>query len=56
MCMNPSKFSFGVRAGKFLGFMITRRRIKVNPCEFHFIIKRSFLEVVITTRKLIPYF
>ncbi|RDX92672.1 Retrovirus-related Pol polyprotein from transposon 17.6, partial [Mucuna pruriens] len=29
--LNPNKCSFGVRAGKFLGFMLTERGIKANP-------------------------
>ncbi|GAU47368.1 hypothetical protein TSUD_403710 [Trifolium subterraneum] len=29
--LNPEKCSFGVQAGKFLGFMLTRRGIEVNP-------------------------
>ena len=29
--LNASKCSFGVRSGKFLGYMITHRGIKVNP-------------------------
>jgi len=29
--LNPGKCSFGVQTGKFLGFMLTRRRIDVNP-------------------------
>jgi len=28
---NPVKCTFGVQAGKFLGFLLTRRGIKVNP-------------------------
>lgn len=31
MRLNPSKCTFGVPAGKFLGFMITRRGIEANP-------------------------
>ena len=30
MKLNPSKCAFGVSAGKFLGFMVTQREIKVN--------------------------
>lgn len=35
MCLNPEKCTFGVRVGKFLGFYLTRRRMKVNQdkCE-----------------------
>ncbi|RDX93464.1 Retrovirus-related Pol polyprotein from transposon 17.6, partial [Mucuna pruriens] len=29
--LNPNKCSFGVRAGKFLGFMLTKRGIEANP-------------------------
>ena len=31
LCLNASKCSFGVSSGKFLGYMITHRRIKGNP-------------------------
>ena len=30
-CFNASKCSFGVGSGKFLGYMVTHRRIEVNP-------------------------
>ena len=29
--LNASKCSFGVGSGKFLGYMVTHREIKVNP-------------------------
>ena len=29
--LNASKCSFGVGSGKFLGYMVTHRRIEVNP-------------------------
>ena len=29
--LNASKYSFGVRSGKFLGYMVTHRKIEVNP-------------------------
>jgi len=31
MRLNPEKCVFGVEGGKFLGFMLTHRRIKANP-------------------------
>ncbi|GKV35101.1 hypothetical protein SLEP1_g43414 [Rubroshorea leprosula] len=31
MKLNPTKCTFGVKAGKFLGFMLTSRGIEVNP-------------------------
>jgi len=31
MQLNPKKYAFGVRSGKFLGFMIRSRGIEANP-------------------------
>ena len=31
MKMNPSKCTFGVSSGKFLGFMVSQRGIEANP-------------------------
>ena len=31
LCLNASKYSFGVGSGKFLGYMVTHRGIEVNP-------------------------
>ena len=31
MKLNPTKCSFGVASGKFLGFMVTQRGIETNP-------------------------
>ena len=31
MKLNPNKCAFGVTAGKFLGFMVSQRGLKVNP-------------------------
>ena len=31
MRLNPTKCSFGVQSGKFLGFMLTNRGIEANP-------------------------
>ena len=31
MKLNPAKCSFGVAAGKFLGYMVTQRGIEANP-------------------------
>ena len=31
LCLNASKYSFGVDSGKFLGYMVTHRGIEVNP-------------------------
>ncbi|XP_073120218.1 uncharacterized protein [Henckelia pumila] len=39
--LNPSKCTFGVRSGKFLGYMVTRRGIKANPEKVQAIIFMS---------------
>ena len=31
MKLNPSKCTFGVSSGKFLGFIVSQRGIKANP-------------------------
>ena len=31
LCLNASKYSFGVSLGKFLGYIVTHRGIEVNP-------------------------
>ena len=31
MKLNPNKCAFGVSSGKFLGFMVSHRRIEANP-------------------------
>ena len=31
LCLNASKCLFGVRSGKFLGYMVTHRGIEVDP-------------------------
>lgn len=36
--LNPSKCTFGVRSGKFLGFMVTEKGIKVNPSKVQAVI------------------
>ena len=33
MKLNPLKCAFGVNSGKFLGFMVTQRRIEANPIQ-----------------------
>ena len=31
MKLNPAKCAFGVKGGKFLGYMVTERGIEANP-------------------------
>lgn len=38
MSLNPAKCSFGVHAGKFLDFILTRRGIEANPNKFQTLI------------------
>ena len=35
MRLNPAKCAFGVRSGKFLGFMVSQRGIETNPKKIH---------------------
>lgn len=35
MKLNPAKCTFGVSAGKFLGFMVSQRGIGANPKKIH---------------------
>ena len=39
MKLNPSKCAFGVSAGRFLGFMVTRRGIEANPAQLKAILE-----------------
>ena len=39
MKLNPSKYAFGVSAGRFLGYMVTRRRIESNPAQLKAILE-----------------
>ena len=39
MKLNPSKCAFGVSAGKFLGFMVSQRRIEISPNQVKAVIE-----------------
>ena len=39
MKLNPSKCTFGVSAGKFLGFMVSQRGIEVSPDQVKAVIE-----------------
>ena len=39
MKLNPSKCTFGVSAGRFLGFMVTQRGIEANPTQLKAILE-----------------
>ncbi|KAL0313362.1 UNVERIFIED_CONTAM: hypothetical protein Sradi_5735500 [Sesamum radiatum] len=41
MKLNPAKCTFGVHGGKFLGFMISQRGIKVNPEKIKAILQNA---------------
>ncbi|KAI3746327.1 hypothetical protein L6452_08755 [Arctium lappa] len=57
-CMKliPTKCSFGVSAGKFLGYMVTRRGIEANPDQIKAIVeiksRRNFKEVQCLTGRV----
>ena len=44
--LNASKCSFGVRSGKFLGYMITHQGIEVNPNQIKVITVYNYLEIL----------
>ena len=52
MRLNPSKCSFGVSAGKFLGFMITQRGIEANPEKIRAIMEMKSPSTVREVQKL----
>ena len=33
LCLNPNKCTFGVRSGKLLGFIVSKRGIEVDPAK-----------------------
>ena len=37
LCLNATKCSFGVDSGKFLGYMVTHREIKIDPNQIRVI-------------------
>ena len=39
--LNPYKFTFGVRSGKLLGFVVSGKGIKVDPAKFKVIQEMS---------------
>ena len=41
MKLNPLKYTFRVKSGKFLGFMVNQRRIKVNPKKINTLLEMS---------------
>ena len=41
MNLNPSKYAFGVMAGKLLGFMVFQKGIEVNPDKIQAIMEMA---------------
>ena len=41
MKLNPSKYTFGITAGKLLGFMVSQKGIEVNPNKIQVIIEMA---------------
>ena len=52
MKLNPSKCVFGVPSSKFLGFMVSQRRIKANPEKVQAIINMVSPRTVKEVQKL----
>ena len=44
MMLNPSKCTFAIRAGKFLGFMVSQRGIEANLEKIQAILDMGSLE------------
>ena len=53
MKLNPSKCAFGVSSGKFLGFMVSQRRIEANPENVQAILNMTSPKTVKEVQKLI---
>ncbi|KAL0293069.1 UNVERIFIED_CONTAM: hypothetical protein Sradi_6958500 [Sesamum radiatum] len=53
MKLNPSKCTFGVRGGKFLGFMVSQRGIEANPEKIEAIIKMQPSSTTKEVQKLV---
>lgn len=55
--LNPAKCAFGVRSGKFLGFMVSQRGIEVNPEKIAALESmpspKNIIEVQRLTRRLV---
>ena len=52
MILNPEKCTLGVEAGKFLGFIVSRKGIEVNPKKIQAILKMSSSKSVKDIQKL----
>ena len=56
MKLNSSKCAFGVSLGKFLGFMVSQRRIEENPDKIQAILSmeppKNVKEMQILTRRV----
>jgi len=52
MKLNPSKYTFRVTSGKFLGFMMSQRGIKANPKKVRAILDMTSPKIVKEVQKL----
>ena len=52
MKLNPSKCAFGISSGKFLGFMVSQRRIEVNPKKVQAILNMTSPKTIKEVQKL----
>ncbi|XP_074322944.1 uncharacterized protein LOC141659908 [Apium graveolens] len=59
MMLNPAKCAFGIRSGKFLGVMVSKRRIEANPDKIKVILEMeppcSVKDVQKLTKRLIKW-
>ena len=52
MKLNPKKYLFGVKAGKFLDFMVSQRGIEANPKKIQAIMNMAPPKVINEVKKL----
>ena len=52
MKLNPEKCSFGVKSGKFLGYLVSKRGIEANPAQIKAIMEIPSPQSVKDVQKL----
>ena len=55
MKLNPAKCLFGVLSGKFLGFMVSLRRIEANPKRIRAILDMSSPKTIKEVQRLMGW-
>lgn len=55
MCLSLEKCTFGVQRGKFTGFMITQKGIKINPDKCKSIMKMFSMRSIKEVKRLVGH-